>query len=155
MEELDCFNCGNVSKVVHSCYITWFGDIVSIFCYICDQIHFYGIFTQFSISILQNPHTLMLQITTIKQIDTIIDVFTLELYPHGTIFWVAIKNIFPCHKMWMHMAWKYSKNICWCTMEYVPKIFSCSLEPIHPSIVHWLIAHLLMSLYNVFIIFFH
>jgi hypothetical protein len=42
-----------------------------------------------------------------------------------------IKEYFITSQKLINMAWKYSKNIQWYGMKYLPKILSCSFEPIH------------------------
>ncbi len=103
---------------------------MSIFCYICDQIHISGIFTHFSISILENPHTLMLQITTIEQINTIIGVFTLDLYPQGSIFFHVTK----CECTWHENIPRIFVDVPWNMFQ---RFF---LVPLSSSLVHCSLA---------------
>jgi hypothetical protein len=58
-------------------------------------------------------------------------VLKLNPWPCDKTFCMSTRNILPCHKKWIHVAWKYFYNIVLCDMEYPIKILCCSLEPTH------------------------
>jgi hypothetical protein len=121
--------------------------------FLCDLTLFLAhwiVILLFNVFIFQNSFILMLQITSTIWTNKYnewknnwcVHDGPLNPCPCGRIFWASLKNILSCQKNQIHMAWKCSKNICWCGMEYALEIISYSLEPIHPLIIHLIIVHL-------------
>jgi len=137
----------NASKAVHLGSTTRFGDIVNLLDTFVIKFICLESWTQSNISLLQNPHMLMLEIRNTIWINKYNHwknsfVFMLDFGPYGRIFLASSRNILTYHKKKKKVAWNSFKNIQWCDMEYVPKIFSCyhwthslahcSLFVIHP-----------------------
>ncbi len=136
MEELDCFSCGECFKGGTSRLykrIWWYYEH---FCYICNQINLFRIFNPILHFHYSKPSHVMLQITSIIWANKYND-WNKTSYVHvgcvstWHIILGFIKEYFITSQKLINMAWKYSKNIQWYGMKYLPKILSCSFEPIH------------------------
>jgi len=144
LEELYCFSCGDCLKGgTFRLYkrIWWYCEP---FCYICNKINL----LRFSNPILHfhssKPSRVNATITCIIWANKYYD-WNKGSYVHVRclstwhIILGFIKEYFITSQKLIDMAWKYSKNIQWYSMKYVPKILSCSFKPIHRLATHCLL----------------